>query len=125
MKPLENLTNTERARMLHQLFPHEIPALIEFTEGVCLAIIQEEKRHRANWDNGLFTFDYWLSLLVQVGQNIGVYGKAMGKRSALFAEHLFSGHLAMVMAHAMYLYTTTRQHPNRKFTLAIDLLFHP
>ena len=125
MKPLENLTNIERAKMLHQLFPHEMPALIDYTEGVCIAIIQEEKRHRANWENGLITFDYWLSLVKQVKQNIEVYGKAMGKRSGLFAEQLFSGHLAMVMAHAMYLYTTTRQHPNHKFALAVDLLFNP
>ena len=111
--------------MLHQLFPNEIPALIEFTEGVCIAIAQEEKRYRSNWKNGLITFDYWISLVAQVRQNIEVYGKAMGKRTPLFAEQLFSGHLAMVMAHAMYLYTTTRQHPNRKFSVAIDLLFNP
>lgn len=28
MKPLENLMNIEKARLLHELFPQEIPALL-------------------------------------------------------------------------------------------------
>lgn len=125
MKPLENLTNIERAKMLHQLFPEEMPALIDYTEGVCIAILQETERHRANWNNPLITFDYWILLIKQVKQNIKEYGMGMCKQINLFTEALFSGHLAMVMVHSMYLYTTTRQHPNRKFSVAIDLLFNP
>lgn len=33
MKPLSNLSNVERAKLLHELFPDEIPAILEYVKS--------------------------------------------------------------------------------------------
>jgi hypothetical protein len=125
MKPLEKFINIEKARLLHQLFPQEIPALLDFVLGMCQTIKENEAIHRTKWDNGLFSFNFWMSLLEDVEKRSLKYGTKLHGISRLFADQLFEGYLAMYMVHCLIVYTTTRQHPNRKFALAIDLLFNP
>lgn len=125
MKPLEKLLNVEKGRLLHQLFPQEIPALVEFVEGMCIATKEQEALHRKQWDNSIFSFDFWLSQINTVQNSIQQYGKKLHKNSRLFADQLFDGYPAMFMVHCMTVYTTTKKHPNRKFVTAIDLLFNP
>ncbi|MBS1666479.1 hypothetical protein [Chitinophaga defluvii] len=125
MKPLENLINVEKARLLHELFPQEIPALLEYVNGMCLTIQEDEQLTRNQWENGLLTVEAWLSFVEEVRNKIERYGKRMHKQSRLFADQLFDGYVAIYMVHCMTLYTTIRKHPNHKFSLAIDLLFNP
>ena len=125
MKPLENLINVEKARLLHELFPQEIPALLEYVNDMCLTIQEDEQLTRNQWENGLLTVEAWLSFVEEVRNKIERYGKRMHKQSRLFADQLFDGHVAIYMVHCMTLYTTIRKHPTHKFSLAIDLLFNP
>lgn len=124
MKPLEQLINVEKAKLLHELFPQEIPALLEYTANICRTIQEEEQLLRNRWDNGLFTFDVWLSFVREVSDKIDRYGKRLHTQSGLFADQLFDGYLALYMVHCLNLYTSTRQHHNRKLVQAIELLFN-
>jgi len=124
MKPLEQLINVEKARLLHELFPQEIPALLEYTGNICRTIQEEEQLLRNRWDNGLFTFDAWLSFVREVNNKIGRYGKRLHTQSGLFADQLFDGYLALYMVHCLNLYTAVRKHGNRKFVQAVELLFN-
>ncbi len=125
MKSLEQLVNVEKAKLLHELFPQEIPALLAYADRLCMTIQEEEQLLRTKWDNGLFTVDAWLSFVKEAGNKIHKYGGRLYTQSRLFADQLFDGYLALYMVHCLTLYTTTRQHENRKFVQAIDLLFHP
>lgn len=125
MKPLEQLINVEKARLLHQLFPREIPALLAYTSDLCATLQEEEQLLRSQWDNGLFTADAWLSFVQEVGSRINKYGRRLHTQSKLFADQLFDGYPALFMVHSLTLYTTTKQHDNHKFVQAVDLLFHP
>ncbi|MDX2001818.1 MAG: hypothetical protein SFW35_05275 [Chitinophagales bacterium] len=125
MRPLENLINVEKAKLLHELFPQEIPALLAYAGSMCLTIQEEEQLLRSKWDNGLFTVDAWISFVKEVGNKINRYGQRLHTQSSLFADQLFDGYLALYMVHCLTLYTTIRKHENPKFTLAIDLLFNP
>ena len=125
MKPLENLINVEKARLLHELFPQEIPALLEYTNNICLTIQEDEQLTRNQWENGLLTVEAWLSFVEEVRSKIDKYGKRLHTQSCLFADQLFDGYTALYMVHCMTLYTTTRKHSNHKFVLAINLLFNP
>ncbi|WP_423147853.1 hypothetical protein [Rubrolithibacter danxiaensis] len=125
MKPLSNLTNIEKAKLLHQLFPDEIPALLEFVQNMCVTIKEQEQLHREQWENGLFSFDFWLSQLYEAEQKINHYGIRLSKSVQLFADQLFEGYLAVYLVHCLMVYTTTRQHPNIRFAKAVDLLFNP
>ncbi|MGV3766775.1 MAG: hypothetical protein ACO1NW_11660 [Chitinophagaceae bacterium] len=125
MKPLEQLINAEKARLLHQLFPQEIPALLDYTRSLCTTL-QEETQLTANpWDNSLFTSQQRRDIIRQAAHRIGKYGHLLHTRSRLFADQLFDGHTAVFMVHVLTLYTTTRQHDNHKFAQAISLLFKP
>jgi len=125
MKTIDRLTNVEKAKLLHQLFPAEIPAFLEFAEGMCSGIREDEQNQREKWDFGLFTFDFWLTLIGQAEKKIEQYGMKLHKSSGLFADQLFDGYLAMYMVHCLTVYTTARVHPNGRFTKAVDLLFNP
>ncbi len=125
MKPLEELTNVEKARLLHQLFPEEIPALLQYIEGVSQSIQERAPQERAAWTNGSFSFDCWLSLISDSQRSIRHYGNRLHSNSRLFADQLFDGYLAVYMVHCLTLYIRIRKHPRQKFVAAIDLLFAP
>lgn len=113
----------EKAKLLHDLFPAEIPGFIEFTAAMCRTIKEEEATQRERWEDGLFSFDFWLGLVTEAETKIIRYGIKLDKSSGLFADQLFNGYLAVYAIHCLTIYTTVKQHPNRKFTLAVDLLF--
>ena len=123
MKTIGQLTNAEKAKLLHELFPAEMPDFIRYAAGICSSIKEDEQTHRAKWDNGLFDFDFWLSLANDTEKKIKQYGNKLNNNSRLFSDQLFEGYAAIFMAHCLIVYTTTRQHPNKKFTLAVELLF--
>lgn len=125
MKPLNNLTSIEKAQMLHQLFPDEIPAFLTFIHNMSVTIKEEEDQHRKLWDNGLFDFDFWLGLVNEADKKINQYGDKLIMDYRLFADQLFDGYPAVYLVHCLMVYTTQREHPNEKFTQAVDLLFNP
>ncbi len=125
MKTLENLNNVEKGKLMHELFPKEIPALLEFVHGMCATIKENEPEQRRQWEHGLFGFDFWLSLVSDVEKKINQYGMKLHSSSKLFSDQLFDGYLAIYMVHCLMVYTTQRVHTNRKFTISIDLLFNP
>jgi hypothetical protein len=50
MKPLDELTSREKAKLLHELFPSEIPGLIEFIQEICNTIHREEDIIKLEWE---------------------------------------------------------------------------
>lgn len=125
MKPLEHLTNIDKARLLHELFPHEMPALLTFTYNMCLTLLEDKAAVGSQWTGGPLTGDAWLSFIREVKDLIDKYDKRLQTRSELFADHLFEGFIALYMVHCLTLYTTVQKHPNQKFVLAVNLLFNP
>ena len=125
MKMINSLTNVDKAKLLHELFPNDIPAFLEFTKGMCTSIKEDEQAQRDKWELGLFGFDFWLTLINEAERKIRQYGNKLEKSSKLFSDQLFEGYLAIYMHHCLTVYTTVRQHPNRKFVMAVDLLFNP
>ncbi len=123
MKPLEDLNNVERARLLFDLFPDEITKAVDFIYNMSLTILEEEQRNRESWDNGLFTFDFWLSLVKEVRKAIEDYGTKLHRKGSLFADQLFDGYLACYSCHCLIIYVTTQQHPNQKFAAMVNILF--
>jgi len=124
MKSFHELKNTDKARLLHQLFPDEIPALLEFIKGMCAAIKEDENRNRQNWDNAFITFDFWLELIEQAESVLGVYDTRLHTNDKLFAQHLFDGYISALSTHCIRIFISVRQHCDQKFVKAADLLFN-
>ena len=125
MKPLEQLINVEKARLLHELFSQEIPALLTYTYNMCLTLLEDEQSMRSHWKNAFLTVDAWLSFIRTAKEIIDKYEKRLQKQSDLFADRLFEGFIALYMVHCLTLYSTVQRHPNHEFVLAVDLLFNP
>lgn len=123
MKSLEELINVEKGRLLHQLFPAEIPAFLQFVAAMSQTIEEEQERIKSQWDNGLFDFDFWLSLSREAAKKITRYSKRLHTNSRLFADQLFDGYAALYLSHCLIQYTQPRKHENEKFALAVQLLF--
>lgn len=125
MKSIEQLTNTEKARLLYQLFPGEASTFVDFLEAMCVTTLECKEQNRTAWTNGLMTYDFWMSLVEQAQAAIIKYGVGLKLNERLFSEHLFEGYTVMFTVHCLVVSTTVKKHPNKKFSQAIDLLFNP
>lgn len=123
MKPLHILNNVEKAKLLHDLFPDEIPAILEYVKSLSITIEEEKEMLNSKWDNQLFSFVFWLSLANDAKKKIDQYGKKLHKSSGLFADQLFDGYAALYLAHCLIQLTSQKEHENKKFVKAVELLF--
>lgn len=48
MKALINLTNTEKARLLHDLFPDELKSFLEHLDKVCADLEENKEQYMKN-----------------------------------------------------------------------------
>lgn len=124
MKTLKQLINVEKAKLLHEWFPEEIPAFLDTMQGICEAIRQDEAHYRDHWQDGLMNFDFWLTLAGQAEGIIKQYRKRMYANQRLFADQLFDGYQAIFSIHCLSQYAMAKQLENRKFYLATDLFFN-
>ncbi len=123
MKTFRQLNNVEKARLLFQFFPEEIPAYINTVQGMCAAIQENEAEYRAQWDNGLLKFDFWLSLVARAEKVIKQYGKKLHSNSRLFTDQLFDGYQALFTIHCLRGYAVKLRLDNNDFYKAFDLFF--
>lgn len=123
MKSLDNLNNVERAKLFHELFPDEIPAILEYVKILSITIEEEKEILNSKWDNQLFSFAFWLSLANDTKKKIDQYGKKLHKSSRLFADQLFDGYAALYLAHCLIQLISQQEHQNKKFSKAVELLF--
>lgn len=123
MKSLKESSHAERAQLLFELFPEEMPGVVDFISGMCAAIKEDEQRNREAWDNPHYDFDFWLDIIGQVSRILEIFGSQLNENSELFSEKLFAFYNALFTAHCLRLYATTRQHANTKFRDVIHILF--
>jgi hypothetical protein len=125
MKPLADMNNVEKAKLLHKLFPAEMPDLVDFIEGMAETTKEDGDLLRPNWNNPILSVDDWLNLAVQIGEAIKENKTKIAKSSNIFSDQLFEWLLALFTIHCVTTYTSVREHPNPKFTIAVNLLFNP
>lgn len=124
MKPFAELTNIDKAGLLFDLFPAEIPDFIAFTHNTAATVREDQVMGEKNWDNGIFTFNYWLALASRIEESTDRHSSRIAKSKALFARYLFEGHLTTFTTYCLLNFTTVREHRNAKFAKAVDLLFN-
>lgn len=123
MKPLNNLNTVERAKLLHELFPDEIPDILKYVKCLSITIEKEKEMLNSKWNNQLFSFAFWLSLAKDAEKKIDQYGEKLHKSSRLFADQLFDGYAALYLAHCLIQLITQQEYQNKKFAKAVQLLF--
>lgn len=89
MKALMNLTGADNARLLHDLFPLEIPSLLEDIAKFCEDFLADKEKFRAQWNSGFMSFDYWQSLADETVVILKKYSLCIKKSSRVFSEQLY------------------------------------
>ncbi|WP_299568481.1 hypothetical protein [uncultured Pedobacter sp.] len=123
MKALTQLNNLEKAALLFDLFPQEMPALVEFIDGMASATLQDPERVRRDWNNPLFNVELWLTWVAQVQQAIATYRTKLCKKRSLFVGQLFDGYLACFSNYCIEVYFTTIAQPNKRYEHAAKMLY--
>jgi len=122
MKALNELTNSGKGKLLFDLFPDEMPALVDHLSEVCENFSTKQERIKKDWDNGFMPFEYWLGLSQDCAAILKKHGHAMRKSSKIFSEQLFYGYTALFVNDRIVKYA---QHwGSDKFKLAVTLIYH-
>lgn len=125
MQPLKVLNNVQKARLIHALFPQEIPAFLAYTAELCRFMKDHPDEVRESWQTQLFGVDFWFGLAEDAARKIRQYGRQLERSSSLFADQLFDGYGAVYLHHCLNAYTGNGRHRDPKFKLAVDLFFNP
>lgn len=123
MKTLDMMTNVEKAKLLHQLVPEGIADFLSYAKQTAELITGEPDKVKENWNNQLFTADFWIGLAEYGNKKIVQYDQELNKRSGVFADQLFDGYNAFFAIHCLWEYATHDNCRHTKFKEAIALLF--
>ncbi|WP_276484768.1 hypothetical protein [Paraflavitalea pollutisoli] len=126
MQPLSNMHNVQRAKLLCSLIPEEIPAFLEALQTYASQITRDPQAVRASFEqnpNPILGAGDWIAMAEEVQEALGKHRQQMPAKSALFADQLFDGLLALFTAHCINEYSATLPADN-KFRQAATLLFY-
>ena len=123
MKALAQLNNIERARILFELFPHEIPEFLQFQKAITDNLMRDPDQLKEKWENEFFQFEFWMQQVKQVQCKLDKYSHQLTKRSTLFADQLFDGYLALYSSHCLHQYITHQKPGDPRFTHAVEIFF--
>lgn len=121
MKPFDELTIIDKARLLHELFPDEIKGLIEFILQTANSLTIEPQKVKDNWGGKQFTADGWLILAKDIDSRIVKNFDALIRNKQRFSDQLFDGYTALLTMQCMLDYREVCK--NSKFIQAMQFLF--
>ena len=124
MKDLKNLINSEKAKLLHDLFPQEVPPLLEFIDAWNHKLEIEQEAIRKDWNFGLMSFDQWFRLSRETADLLKRHRSNMIRSSRVFSDQLFFSYTALYVTDCIIKYADWESN-SPKFKLAVALLFKP
>lgn len=122
MKALHTLDGAAKARLLHDLFPHEMPALLDAINAFCADFAERKEEYRASWKDGFMPFDYWFSLSKETAELIKKYGFNLKRSSKVFSDQLYFTYTAMFVTDRIAKYAENTS-TDEKFKLMVRVLF--
>jgi len=122
MKLLEQLSSMEKGRLLHELFPFGVPALLSYMKQVCRGIESHKETIRLYWKSSWCTADYWFTLANNANRMIDKQGNRLEKNSRLFAHQLFKGDTVLFTIACIVKYAKVKSR-NEPFIKAVAMLF--
>lgn len=122
MKSLKQLNNVEKGKLLADLFPDEIPAIIEFIKAMYINLTDNETIIKKDWDNGLINVELWYRIAKDVDISINSNGKRLIK-SRCFSDQLFDRYNALYTIDCIVKYADTERRES-KFYHMVNVLFN-
>jgi len=122
MNALNKMDYVEKAKLLYQLFPEEMPELIDFIEEMCIANKIQEPINRKLWADEIDTYELFLKSRFAVELAIKKQGRTL-KSCYVFSEQLFTKDRYIFTNYSLLAYASKKKKVNPKFHLAVELLF--
>ncbi|ASZ13739.1 hypothetical protein [Chitinophaga sp. MD30] len=117
------MNNVQKAKLLSELLPEEIPGYLEFTKYLCDIITSDPVDFCKQWKENPIIGPYdWISYATEAKRIIIYYDKKLTQSSKLFSDQLFDGMLALYTVHCLEQYPK-QEKTSVKFKLACDLIF--
>lgn len=123
MQSLHNLNNVERAKLLFDLLPADIPAFIDFTKSLSERVKENPGALREKWQTPLLNVDMWVKLAYAVHDAIEKYGSKLSRSGRLFSDQLFDGYLALFSVHCLQQFVQHTELKEHRFKTAVELFF--
>lgn len=124
MNALHTLTGSAKARLLYDLFPEEMPELIDNIQRFCAHFSENKEKYRTEWQSGIMPFDYWLSLSEETAGIIKKHRYSMLKSGKVFSDQLYFTYTSLFVTDRIIKYADQFS-SNEKFKKAVDLFFQP
>jgi hypothetical protein len=105
MKPLKQLYNVEKGKLVADLFPEQIPNITLFMEQEIQRFLKNEEVIKSQWGGTLLTSDFWYKLVPNAERTIKKYGTKFSRNHRLFADQLFDGYQAFFTIHCLVEYS--------------------
>jgi hypothetical protein len=126
MTALSNLNNIGKAKLLHELFPDEIPQLLDHIMDVCADLKTNKEAYQSTWNFDLMTFDTWLSLAEKAETLINRHRTNMIKSNKTFSEQLFHSYdYTVLFVNDRIIKYAEGKSGNSKFKQVVALLYNP
>ncbi|MBW7892959.1 MAG: hypothetical protein H3C48_18415 [Chitinophagaceae bacterium] len=123
MQTLHNLNNVQRAKLLFDLLPADIPAYIDFTKSLAERVKTNPDALREKWQTPLLNVDMWVKLAQAVHETIEKHGVRLSKSGRLFSDRLFDGYLALFSVHCLQQFVQYSELKEYRFKMAVELFF--
>jgi hypothetical protein len=123
MKPLNKQSNVEKAKLLFDLFPQEIPSFILFAKQITQAINDHPENLKNKAIDQIHTTDFWRNLASNANKKLDEYGDKLANRSRLFSVELFDDYNSIYACYCLHQYMISQKYKDRKFRTAVMLLF--
>jgi hypothetical protein len=122
MRPITELSNEEKAILLHQLLPTEIKAFLSNMERYAITLVKHPAEHTKNWaDKGIkLNPNQWLKLAKKAADTISQKRENLSNSPEVFARELFRGYMGLFTVYYLQGYIGTCAY---RFRAGITLLF--
>lgn len=122
-KPLVILTNTEKARLLAELFPNEIVLFLDDLKAFCIDFRKRKEEYALNWKPATVSIEYWQHLASETECLLNRHIVSMKRSSKVFSDQLYFSDTALFVNNRMIKYAE-RKSTNDKFKIAITLFYN-
>lgn len=123
MKTYIELSVTDKAKLLHELFPGEIAGLIQFSKELIDIIITDPGTITGYSADLLHSTPFWLELVNKAKSTIEENDIKLSTDSDYFSLMLFGNYQSIFGLYCLHQYIISGKCSNRKFKQAIEFLF--
>lgn len=123
MRIIKSLCIEDRASLLHNLHPEEIPRLVSYSIEAAERILSDAEESRSKSENLLHSTRFWYNLVTSTKELLENSWSLLVTDSREFARQLFEGKNYLFVFYCLHHYIIEGKCKNKNFIKATEVLF--